>query len=409
MKKIKIILMFLLIFAAFPISNILAADEDLLSDKLFVSPNNKVSNLAYITDNKDSTTSWWTGIETIYYEFSEPVNISSGRFILNTSNSKAGVKLYDETGTQIYYSNSSAGTYTIGALSNVKRIEVIGTYSNAFGGSSIADFKLYGSVTIPTPTPTVDPTPTPSTGTFNSLLGGKVITPGKNPGAPLTTTTFVTDNDESTYYAVKPEIESPSTTDFLIYNFPSPQDINAFKLYIKDYSNQKFAIGFRDSTGKEKIFYFADGSQGGDNNIYQLPTAMKDVKIAFVWNYNPPSSADLNVIEWDLYNNSLPDQSTEPSPTPIVTPSPTTTPTPEQPTGDRAILVITMNTGLEKEFDLSISEVNAFLNWYDTVSGSARYGIDKHNNNKGPYSKRTDYVVHDKILTFEVSEYTLTE
>ncbi|WP_438497479.1 hypothetical protein [Paenibacillus sp. IHBB 3054] len=73
-------------------------------------------------------------------------------------------------------------------------------------------------------------------------------------------------------------------------------------------------------------------------------------------------------------------------PTPTETPTPTVTPTPEQPTGDRAILVVTMNTGLEKEFDL-----------------------DKHDNNKGPFSKHTEYVVHDKILTFEVSEYTATK
>ncbi|MFF2910029.1 hypothetical protein [Paenibacillus sp. NPDC057934] len=89
-------------------------------------------------------------------------------------------------------------------------------------------------------------------------------------------------------------------------------------------------------------------------------------------------------------------------PTPIVSPSPT----PEQPSGDRAILVVTMNTGLEKEFDLPMSEVAAFLSWYDSASGSARYGINKHDNNKGPFSKRTDYVIFDKILTFEVSEYT---
>ncbi|OMF46239.1 MULTISPECIES: hypothetical protein [Paenibacillus] len=35
------------------------------------------------------------------------------------------------------------------------------------------------------------------------------------------------------------------------------------------------------------------------------------------------------------------------------------------PSGDRAILVITMTTGLEKEYDLPMIDVNAFLNWYD--------------------------------------------
>jgi len=79
-----------------------------------------------------------------------------------------------------------------------------------------------------------------------------------------------------------------------------------------------------------------------------------------------------------------------------------------EPTGERAILVVTMNTGLEKEFDLSMEEVNAFITWYENKqagSGTASYAINKHNNNKGPFSARKDYVIFDKILTFEVNEY----
>ncbi|WP_178075758.1 Kelch repeat-containing protein [Paenibacillus oralis] len=84
-------------------------------------------------------------------------------------------------------------------------------------------------------------------------------------------------------------------------------------------------------------------------------------------------------------------------------------PEPEQPTtGNRAILVITMNTGFEKEFDLSMQEVNDFITWYENKqagTGTASYAIDKHDNNRGPFSARKDYVIFDKILTFEVNEY----
>ncbi|SEJ49569.1 fibronectin type III domain-containing protein [Paenibacillus polymyxa] len=82
---------------------------------------------------------------------------------------------------------------------------------------------------------------------------------------------------------------------------------------------------------------------------------------------------------------------------------------PAQPTGDRAILVVTMTNGFEKEFDLSMKEVNNFIAWYDAKDagrGQSYYKIDKHNNNKGPFSSRKDYVIFDKILTFEVSEYS---
>lgn len=82
---------------------------------------------------------------------------------------------------------------------------------------------------------------------------------------------------------------------------------------------------------------------------------------------------------------------------------------PEQPTGNRAILIVTMTTGLEKEFDLSIKEINDFISWYESKqagSGSASYAINKHNNNKGPFSSRKDYMLFDRILTFEVSEHS---
>lgn len=84
-------------------------------------------------------------------------------------------------------------------------------------------------------------------------------------------------------------------------------------------------------------------------------------------------------------------------------------PTPEpQPQGNRAILVVTMTTGLEKEFDLSMEEVNNFIDWYEgkqAGNGKATYAIDKHENNKGPFKNRKDYVLFNRVLTFEVSEY----
>jgi hypothetical protein len=74
----------------------------------------------------------------------------------------------------------------------------------------------------------------------------------------------------------------------------------------------------------------------------------------------------------------------------------------------RAILAVTLTTGLEKEYDLSMQEVNAFINWYEAKqagSGTATYAINKHDNNKGPFKSRKDYILFDRILTFEVNEY----
>ncbi|WP_338554759.1 fibronectin type III domain-containing protein [Paenibacillus sp. KS-LC4] len=74
----------------------------------------------------------------------------------------------------------------------------------------------------------------------------------------------------------------------------------------------------------------------------------------------------------------------------------------------RAILTIIMTNGLEKEYDLTIQEVNAFIAWYDAKAsgtGPAKYAFNK-SWNKGPFNSRTEYIIHDKILVFNVDQYS---
>ncbi|USY28099.1 DUF1668 domain-containing protein [Bacillus safensis] len=73
-----------------------------------------------------------------------------------------------------------------------------------------------------------------------------------------------------------------------------------------------------------------------------------------------------------------------------------------------ALLIITMVNGLQKEYDLSMKEVNAFLSWYkkrDAGEGPGFYEIDEHDNNKSPFESKKDYVVFKNILMFEVNKY----
>jgi len=77
-----------------------------------------------------------------------------------------------------------------------------------------------------------------------------------------------------------------------------------------------------------------------------------------------------------------------------------------EPTG-RALLTIYISGGQIKEYDLSAAELSAFLNWYDAKdagSGPAKYAFTK-TWNIGPFKTRTEYVIFDKILTFDVDEY----
>ncbi|UHA74834.1 fibronectin type III domain-containing protein [Paenibacillus sp. 481] len=79
-----------------------------------------------------------------------------------------------------------------------------------------------------------------------------------------------------------------------------------------------------------------------------------------------------------------------------------------EPTGNRALVEITLINGTVKEYDLSMKEVEAFLKWFDTKDagqGPSKFAINKGTNNKGPFSSRVDYVIFDRILTFEINEY----
>ncbi|MEO3946982.1 fibronectin type III domain-containing protein [Gorillibacterium sp. CAU 1737] len=74
----------------------------------------------------------------------------------------------------------------------------------------------------------------------------------------------------------------------------------------------------------------------------------------------------------------------------------------------RAILTIALDNGQEKEYDLSMAEVAAFITWYEAKAagtGTASFAIDKHSNNKGPFKSRKEYIIFNKIVSFEVNEY----
>ncbi|MFS0657136.1 kelch repeat-containing protein [Bacillus sp. 179-C3.3 HS] len=79
---------------------------------------------------------------------------------------------------------------------------------------------------------------------------------------------------------------------------------------------------------------------------------------------------------------------------------------PSEETG-KGILSITMINGLQKDYLLSMKEINDFLSWYKERSfgiGLNFYEInDEHN--KGPFTTKKDYVVYPNILMFDIKQY----
>ncbi|QYK67782.1 Kelch motif protein [Paenibacillus sp. S02] len=177
------------------------------------------------------------------------------------------------------------------------------------------------------------------------------------------------------------------------------------------YSNKVFAIAGKTEAGGRSYELNTVESFDFDQNKWSPEASLKQARSGagaitlggqiYVIGGSQSTLANSPVNTIEIFGKI---DSSTPEPTP--TPEPTD---PSLPTGDRAILVVTMTTGLEKEFDLSMKEVNDFISWYEgkqAGSGSASYAINKHDNNKGPFSSRKDYMLYDRILTFEVSEYS---
>lgn len=75
--------------------------------------------------------------------------------------------------------------------------------------------------------------------------------------------------------------------------------------------------------------------------------------------------------------------------------------------GTRAILRLTMTTKDIHEYDLSLSEIDQFMNWLDgrEVGQGKPYYKFKLNVTTGNIVSRTEYIMYDKIVSFTVDNY----
>lgn len=67
-----------------------------------------------------------------------------------------------------------------------------------------------------------------------------------------------------------------------------------------------------------------------------------------------------------------------------------------------AILSITLVNGITKEYDVTNTVLNNYLNWFESAQGTSTFKFSK---TISPYKKVTEYIVHDKIASFEIREY----
>ncbi|PCN43599.1 galactose oxidase [Brevibacillus laterosporus] len=101
-----------------------------------------------------------------------------------------------------------------------------------------------------------------------------------------------------------------------------------------------------------------------------------------------------------------PEPEPEPEPKPEPNPEPKPNPNPN-PTGN-ALLVIYMDSGLIKEYEMTNEEIRNFTEWYeDRAKGNGKeaYIVNKKYN-IGPFNSRKDFISYSHIESFEVQEFS---
>ncbi len=78
---------------------------------------------------------------------------------------------------------------------------------------------------------------------------------------------------------------------------------------------------------------------------------------------------------------------------------------PNQPTGNKALLVVMMVTGEKREYVMTADKIKDFIAWYNSKAASSPTYMIEKDYNKASFTARKDYITYDQISSFEVNEY----
>ncbi|HAF57516.1 MAG TPA: hypothetical protein DCK88_06300, partial [Lactococcus lactis] len=78
---------------------------------------------------------------------------------------------------------------------------------------------------------------------------------------------------------------------------------------------------------------------------------------------------------------------------------------PNESTGNKALLVISMVTGERKEYEMTTDKINDFIAWYNSKAASGPSYVIEKDYNKASFTARKDYIAYEQISNFEVNEY----
>nr|WP_236870907.1 kelch repeat-containing protein [Brevibacillus laterosporus] len=173
----------------------------------------------------------------------------------------------------------------------------------------------------------------------------------------------------------------------LIDQFPAKEKaysiaVSGDKIFLPD----RYTVNYYDLTARKLIKYKSTSTES-TSNISQIINNK-----LYVIGGNYPSSD--TVYELDISDVVKTDPDPDPNPNP-------------NPTGN-ALLVIYMDSGLIKEYEMTNEEIRNFTEWYeDRAKGNGReaYIVNKKYN-IGPFNSRKDFISYSHIESFEVQEYS---
>lgn len=73
----------------------------------------------------------------------------------------------------------------------------------------------------------------------------------------------------------------------------------------------------------------------------------------------------------------------------------------------KSTIILTLTDSIDKEYKTTTDVINNFIDWYDgrlNGSGKGYFIFNKYSEDE-PYSSRKEYIIFDKIISFEVMEY----
>jgi|GEM_PF-1504607 len=78
---------------------------------------------------------------------------------------------------------------------------------------------------------------------------------------------------------------------------------------------------------------------------------------------------------------------------------------PNQPAGNKALLVVMMVTGEKREYVMTADKIKDFIAWYNSKAASSPTYMIEKDYNKASFTARKDYITYEQISNFEVNEY----